>query len=195
MSEKASRNVVRILIALIVIAVLFPWKGIMDTWKDFEAADYRFDKLIEGNAFPIRHFDQHQKEFDLLVQEIDKFKEAQPNFFDDFTGVCYVTDEGLIFVRKGLLYPENQLFHKFTLDGSECIANFRDVFPFEFYFGSVCLRPQYQDYVFFCADERSWRFLVYTRGERPEQLIKEYREELDFVRVTEVAPGWYDFSP
>ena len=27
------------------------------------------------------------------------------------------------------------------------------------------------------------------------QLIDEYREKYDFVRVTEVALGWYDFCP
>ena len=129
-----------------------------------------------------------------LIEEIDTFVEGQNDFFKEFNGLCSVEDDGLVFYRKNVSPSETMVFHKFTVEGWESIDNFRKVFPPEFHYSTIILYPEYPNYVFFCADEKSWRFLVYTRGEIPNQLIDQCREKHDIVRVREVAPGWYDIS-
>ena len=113
---------------------------------------------------------------------------------EGFFCLKFVEDNGLIFFQKQLPYPENKVFHKFTVENWESIHNFHKVFPHDFFYLDIMLYPEYPDYIFFCSDERSWRVLVYTRGEKPHKLIEQYREKYDFVRVREVAPGWYDIS-
>lgn len=192
-SERASRNIVRAIITIIVLMILPPWK---EMWVYLQSVDFRFDHVFSWAYEPIRNFDKYQEPLDLLVKEIDSFVESEPHFFDEFTGECSVYDDGIIFYRKGLSYPDSRVFYKFTVENSGIIQEYTEVFPYEFHLGDKLVNEQYPDYIFFCSDtEYSWRFLVYTRGEHPNQLIDEYREKYDFVRVTEVAPGWYDFCP
>lgn len=203
MSERARRNIVRIVIVVVVMAVLIPWKQM---GQYLESINYRFDYLFSDDH-GISHFDQYQDKFDALVEEIDTFVETQPDFFRDFTGECFVKLEpdqdnefysmkyGLEFERKeDLPYPDNMVFVAFSAEKTKMISDYSDVFPDEFYYSYIALDSQYPDYVFFCSDERSTRMLVYTRSGRPEQLIEEYSQNHDFVRVTEVAPDWYDIS-
>lgn len=192
-SERASRNIVRAIITIMVLVILPPWK---EMWMYLESIDYRFDHVFSWGYEPIKNFDKYQVPFDLLVKEMDNFVESQPDFFDEFTGECTAYDDKLVFYRRGLSYPDNQVFYKFTVAGKEIIRYYTEVFPYDFHLGYEVINEQYPDYIFFCADrEYSWRVFVYTRGERPNQLIDEYRKKYDFVRVTEVAPGWYDFCP
>ena len=185
------RRAFRIIIPIIIVAVI-----VIPTWIFLDSIHYKvLDYFFTWDTYPLRNFSQHEQEFNLLVKEIDEFVKDQPDFFEDFTGKCSVKDDGLVFYRIDESGCANKVFHKFTSDGWEKIKYFREVFPHELYFSNIMLYPDYPDYIFFCSDERSWRVLVYTRGERPNELIDRYWEKQDFVRVREVAPGWFDLSP
>ena len=183
-----------ITISVIVSAIIIVVSITIPVLQFLDSIHYNIYEYIFNAEDPIHDFEQHQKEFDLLVSEIDGFVENQPDLFERLTGECFVEDNGLIFFQKQLPYPENKVFHKFTVENWESIHNFHKVFPHDFFYLDIMLYPEYPDYIFFCSDERSWRVLVYTRGEKPHKLIEQYREKYDFVRVREVAPGWYDIS-
>lgn len=181
----------RVIISVLIIAVI-----VTPTWIFLDSIHYKvLDYFFSWGPGQIRDFGEHQKEFDLLVREVDDFVENNPNFFENFTGRCYVMEDRLIFVRSGISYPDNEVVHNFTVEGWESIKNYLKVFPPDFYYGFIIIDKNYPNYIMFRSDERSARVLVYTRGGRPNELIDSYWEKFEFVRVKRVANGWYDIAP
>lgn len=180
----------------IIIPIVLAVAVIVPTWSFLHSIHYKVaDYFFSWGPANIRDFGEHKKEFELLIEEIDGFVAEQPNFFEEFTGDCYVRENGLLFQRVELSYPDDEYFHKFTIEGWETIGNFRKVFPNDFYYSSIMINRNYPNYIIFRCDERSQRILVYTRDGRPDQLIDQYWEKYDFVRVKRVARGWYDIAP
>ena len=183
-----------ITISVIVSAIIIVVSITIPVLQFLDSIHYSIYEYVFNAEDPIHDFEEYHKEFDLLIEEIDTFVEGQNDFFKEFNGLCSVEDDGLVFYRKNVSPSETMVYHKITVQGWESIHNFRKVFPPEFHYSTIILYPEYPNYVFFCADEKSWRFLVYTRGEIPNQLIDQCREKHDIVRVREVAPCWFDIS-
>lgn len=103
-SERASRNIVRAIITIIVLMILPPWK---EMWVYLQSVDFRFDHVFSWAYEPIRNFDKYQEPLNLLVKEIDSFVESEPHFFDEFTGECSVNVVYMMmesfFIAKGFL--------------------------------------------------------------------------------------------
>ena len=143
----------------------------------------------------IRDFKKHKKEFQLLVNEIDRFVKDQTNFFEDFDGHCLYNDDGLVFYKVRLPYPKNKVLYQINLEEWQTVKYHYKIFPYDFHYGGIFIDQNYPNYVFFTSDERSARFLVYTRGGRPNKLINSYWEKYNFVRVRKIDHSWYDIVP
>lgn len=99
-SERASRNIVRAIITIIVLMILPPWK---EMWVYLQSVDFRFDHVFSWAYEPIRNFDKYQEPLDLLVKEIDSFVESEPTFLmNSQENVVYMMMESF-FIAKGFL--------------------------------------------------------------------------------------------
>jgi hypothetical protein len=183
------RRPLRAALALLLIISVAP------TWVFLDSIHYRVaDYFLAWGPHLIQDFGEHKGELELLVQEVDHFVASQPDFFEDFSGDCYVDEKGILFERSGMS-DQNDVFYKYSISTWENIKNYTKIFPDDFYYLNIYIDRRYPNYVMFCSDERTARVVVYTRGERPKQLIDSYWERYDFVRVKRLARGWYDIAP
>lgn len=184
---KANKNKTRIFFALsaipliVILCFLFSIR-------------FKVDYYLWTAPDPIKGFSAHKGELMLIIDEIDSFMDSKDNFFKLFTGNCYVTNEGLIFDFQPQ-YSRNQTLHIVSNERWEYVKNHSQIFPEDFHYGHIIVDSKYPNYIFFRSDETVLRVLVYTRGERPTELIHSYWEDFEFVHVKQLAHGWYDIKP
>ena len=128
------------------------------------------------------------------MQEVQGFVESSPTFFEEFDGYCTVNNEGLVFYKNGVSYPDNQVVYAVDADGWDAARQSFGAFPTADYF-RMYVDSDYPDYVVFPPYEESPRFFIYTGGERPTEIIDNYWNRYEFVRVIKLANGWYDIRP
>lgn len=153
---------------------------------------YLFHFSIETSDFV--EFKTQKENLEALIDEVDCFVHSTPNFFEAFNGECTSYEGGLVFYKKSVPYPNNEVFHEADADDWNDIRSCLGSFP-DSGFGLVYLNPDYPEYIFFPAFERTPRVFVYTQGERPKALIDSYWEDYEYVEVIKLAHGWYDIRP
>ena len=191
--EKTKKIRLRIVILLIVGIIVIP------TWAFLDSIHYKvgdwFWVATSGLHPKVVNFNEYKNEFDLIVNEIDRFVDEHPNFFEEFNGDCTVKDEGLVFYKIGFPYPESQVLWPVSTDEWKNVGNHMKAFSNNYYYSGISLCRDYQNYIFFRSGEMAICFLVYTRGEKPNKLIESYWEKFNYVHTGKVAHGWYDILP
>ena len=205
MLKKIKKIPLKTIILLVIVAIIIlPVWWFLDSIH-YQVGDYFFGGILVDRLHDFENFGKNKGNFKPLIREIDRFVAEHPNFFEeylregcDWAEISISPDErSLVFFERGLPYPDNQVFQPFSEEDWEVVKDVYLAFPNGSSMAEIRLYPNYPDYIMFQAGEIvvSSRFLIYTRGGRPNRLIDSLWERYTFVRVKRLARGWYDISP
>ena len=182
------KNLVRILIITVVLILLANILSFLISIR-FKIGDYYSYCLWADHV----RFKQHEKEFELLTRQMYLFIDTHPGFFEEFTEDCGFTDEGLVFYKKNVDYPNNEFFYEVTESGwYDARNNYSYAFPDWFYYHGEGTRKIYPDYIVFYSPLGNGELIfTHDRG-YPKELIDSYWDTNGFVLVTKHACGWYE---
>jgi len=187
-----SKKTVRILIILIsIFSILIP------TFKFLNSINYQLKDYVNYAMFSHRiRFKPHKEEFEILVNHTYEFIDEHPNFFDEFDEYYMFNNEGIIFYKKELNYPDNICQHNiYNNEWNDTIKNYNNAFPNRMKsINGNCVYPNYITFgTLVLGDILSGKGLLYTRnGKYPKELIEKLRAANKFVFVKKHAKGWYE---
>ena len=137
-------------------------------------------------------FKPYKNEFELFTKQMYIFVDDHPDFPETFTGECHLTEDGLVFFKKDIDYPDNVYIHSIIEEEwDDAVISYHKAFPewFQFSEGTSHIFSNYIVFSSYIAGGR----LVYTRdGKYPKELIDSYWETNRFVYVRKHSRGWYE---
>ena len=131
-------------------------------------------------------FHEHEKEFELLAEQIYLFVDSRPNFFTEFDGRFSIREDGLLFIKRNVIHLDYS--HPVAAEGwADAANNYHDAFPENVFSGEVDERI-YPNYISF------YSALIYTRdGKYPQEYVAPLKEEPHRgALVIRHAKGWYE---
>ena len=171
----------RIALILAAVLILAPIVGF------FHSIDYNVSYLLRFLLYDHVQFKEHEEEFELLTEQMYLFVDSRPDFFEEFHGNFFFTEDGIKFSRER---HEAAYFHPVEAEGwADAYHNYQDAFP-EWAKPGPGERVDriFPNYIVFSST------LVYTRdGKYP----REYINHLKSVGhsppiVIKYAKGWYE---
>lgn len=136
-----------------------------------------------------KEFKEQEENFNLLASEINTVVNQTPDLFDKYSRHFGVDKNGFVFYTNS--FPCEIQYVASDCNGWEEIVKCMRVFPYN---STIRINEKYPNYVLFDSEtERS--LYVWTRGERPNNLINEMWKEYKYVRVRKMSKGWYDIYP
>ncbi|MCL1917207.1 MAG: hypothetical protein FWG14_02645 [Peptococcaceae bacterium] len=207
MLNRKTKKVLRIIVPLILLCLIIwpinqelaPFDYNVQNWWGF----FCKTSLSWKNTFhKVTALKPYEKELSLLVQEINRFVDSQPDLSEVSSSYgktisFKVTDSGLGVYKWNSLDKDWRIeYYEVSAEGWESIKNYKKVFPKNFRSDFIEIYIEFPDCIVFTGDETSPRSLVYTRdGKRPDGLIAKYQRYNNCVRVEKLARGWYDVCP
>lgn len=189
---KKKRKWLWVVIPLVLVcAIAVPVWVFLDSIH-YQLWEYMTFRLGPDPIDSFTDFDTYQDKLELIAEEVLAFVEETPDFFERFTGLCRVTEDGLEFSSQKP--SEGYLLQEVTTPGWETVGDYGKAFPRDMNNLNIRVEERYPGYVQFRPELKA-RVLVYTGGEKPNDLIDTYWNRFDFVRVKKLAKGWYDLCP
>jgi hypothetical protein len=211
-SINKKKKILRIVVPLVLLCLIL-WQinqalapfgyNIQHWWRFFERTSLSIGPdSSEHTFYKVKELKTYEKELSLLVQEIYRFIDSQPDLSEISSPnakavYLHVTDNGLGFHKWASLHNDPEIkYVEVAAEGWESVKNYRKVFPKNFPSDFIKVYIEFPDCIVFRGDETSHRSLVHTRdGKRPDALIADYQSNSTCVRVEKLAHGWYDIYP
>lgn len=184
-----------IFVILLFVALLITGSIVFIAVTKFSNLNTNYDdsnkQLTHPNTTVV--YETHNENLELLITEIDSFVNSKKFFYELYTGECIITDQGLKFFCHSR-YCRKSITHIVSDERWSNIHNNLCVFPEGFIIDHIRIDSRYPDYIFFCENENSNRFLVFTRGEKPTQLIEKCLNNYELVGVNNIENNLYDIN-